>query len=135
MPVGLEFKEEDGTILARYRVQTNDNDERPLLSLKKLLDSGRQSSLPAWDPHPLRDNTVAIVLCVVAVREDAHKVAQIKAVLTAAEGRFKALGKQPITNCSIIKEYDKRTITRGKHVTIFSEVYKNSSENTHSSNC
>lgn len=137
VPVGLEFKEEDGTILARYRVKTNDGDERPLLSLKKLLDSERQSRLPVLDPNPLRDTTVAIVLCVAAVRDDSSKTSHIKAVLDAANKDFKALGEQSITNLSIIKSYDKRTLTRGegKHVNIFAEVCKNKPESNMSHHC
>ncbi|MDP3705235.1 MAG: hypothetical protein Q8R24_04920 [Legionellaceae bacterium] len=124
IPVGLEFKEDDGTILARLRVETNDHDERPLASLKTLLDSGRANSAPVWDPNPLRDTTVAIVLCVAAVRDEPGKIEQIKAVLNDANVSFRTLGAQSMTNCSIIKEFDKRTLTRGKHVEIFAEVDK-----------
>ncbi len=125
IPVGLEFKEEDGTILARYRVETKDNDTRPLASLKQLLDEGRVGNAPVWDPNPLRDTTVAIVLCVAVVKEDASKIERIKAVLTTANEAIKELGTQAIDRYSIIGSYDKRTLTRGKHVQIFSEVEKN----------
>lgn len=125
IPVGLEFKAEDGTILARYRLGTNNNDARPLASLKQVLDEGRAGSAAVWDPNPLRDTTVAIVLCVVAVKDDASKLAQIKAVLTTANAAIQQLGSRYIERCSIIKAYDKRTLTRGKHVQIFSEVEKN----------
>jgi hypothetical protein len=78
-----------------------------------------------WDPNPLRDTTVAIVLCVAVVKEDASKIDRIKAVLTAANEAIKELGPQVIERYSIIESYDKRTLTRGKHVQIFSEVEKN----------
>jgi len=122
--LGVELKEEDGTILARYRVETMDNDERPLVSLKKLLDSGKMGTTPTWNPNPLRDTTVAIVLCVAAVGGEPDKIDRIKATLEAANGEFMSLGQQAIDNCSIIKEFDKRTLTRNKHAEIFSDVYR-----------
>ena len=123
IPVGLEFKEDDGTILARYRVETKDNHERPLAFLKILLDSGRRTSAPVWDPNPLRDTTVAIVLCVAAVRDDPGKIECIKTVLNDANVGFLALGAQWITNFSLVDAYNKRTLTLGKHE-IFAEVVK-----------
>lgn len=123
IPIGLEFKEDDGTILARYRLKTNDSDERPLVSLKRLLDSGRMNSAPVWDPNPLRDTTVAIVLCVASVKDEPGKVEGIKTRLRDANEYFRTLSSpQSITHCSIIKSFDKRTLTRGKHVEIFAEV-------------
>lgn len=130
-PVDLEFKEADGTILARYRVVTKDQDSRPLASLKQLLDKDSElSKTPIWDPHPLRDTTVAIALCVVDVRGDLQKIDRIKSVLDQAKENFKKLGSSSIENYSIIKEYDKRTLTKEKHVTIFSNVEKNQSNAT-----
>ena len=122
VPVGLEFKEEDGTILARYRVVTKNNDPRPLVSLKQLLDAGALGNAPVWDPNPLRDTTVATVLCVAAVKDEPEKVEAIKAVLSQANDAFQASGEKLIEKYSIIGEYDKRTLTRGKHAKIFAEV-------------
>ena len=100
-----------------------------MVSLKKLLDSGKMGTAPTWDPNPLRDTTVAIVLCVAAAGGEPDKVNRIKAVLDTANEAFVALGEQPIDNCSIIREFDKRTLTRGKHAEIFSDVYKNAARN------
>lgn len=58
------------------------------------------------------------------VKEDASKIDRIKAVLTTANETIKTLGPQAIDRYSIIGSYDKRTLTRGKHVQIFSEVEK-----------
>ena len=124
VPVRLEFKEEDGTILARYRVVTKDNDPRPLVSLKQLLDAGTLSHAPTWDPNPLRDTTVAIVLCVAAVQEDLEKIEAISAVLSLANDTFQSLGEKFIEKYSVIKGYDKRTLTREKHAEIFCEIDK-----------
>ena len=126
VPVGLEFKEEDGTILARYRVVIKDNDPRPLVSLKQLLDAERLSHASVWDPNPLRDATVAIVLCVAAVQEDLEKIEAIRAVVSLANATFISLGEKFIGKYSVIKAYDKRTLTREKHAEIFCEIDKTS---------
>lgn len=134
LPVGLEFKEEDGTVLARYRVETLDKDKRPLASLKRALDAGQLSTVPVWDPNPLRDTTVVIVLCDAAVKDEPSKVDSIKAALSVANEGFKAFGAQSIDNYTIIKKYDKRTLTRGKHIEIFAEIHKPDEIASHQNN-
>ena len=80
------------------------------------------NSAPVWDPNPLRDTTVAMVLCVASGRDEPGKVEGIKTRLRDSNEYFRTLSAQSITHCSIIKSFDKRTLTRGKHVEIFAEV-------------
>jgi hypothetical protein len=47
-------------------------------------------------------------------------------VLSHANDAFQALGEKFIEKYTIIREYDKRTLTRGKHAEIFSEADKKS---------
>lgn len=112
-PLGLECKPQDGTILARYRFLTNDGDARPLDSLKKTMDPA--GVLPVWDPHPLRDTTVAITLCTANLSNLSQEIiAAIMMELENASELLRALGNQFIQEFTIV-EYNKRTLTRNKH--------------------
>lgn len=120
-PMQLEYRE-DGTIIARFEVITQDGDNRPLVTLKTDFDSSLKQQGPTWDPNPLRDSTLAVVLCVTSLSIDSTESDSLQQYLAEKNLEFTRQPAIPMNHCSIIDYYDKRTLTREKHANTFAEV-------------
>ncbi len=112
VPMGFEFLESSGTIMARYAYKTADEfnqDPSPLLTLQQQID--RKGIFPKWDPVLVRFTTVTSVLCAVNVKTlSDEQIKAIKQQLASASEALKKMDKLPIKNIHVI-EYDKRTFS------------------------